>query len=130
MGFGSNASLVEFEVFTVVVMTVAIFWDTAPHSSYMNQWFVRTYHLHLKVENQVPSHIIAHWFLAWLIFFFTLKILVIWSPKMSVHIWTTWCYIPEDGSLCYLQISKLHILLYLYLYSTQGDYSNIQLHYN
>jgi hypothetical protein len=30
--------------------------------------------------------------------FSTLKMEVIRSSEMSVHIWTTWCYIPEDDN--------------------------------
>jgi hypothetical protein len=33
---------------TALVMNVAIFWDTAPCSQYMNQRFGGTYNLHLQ----------------------------------------------------------------------------------
>jgi hypothetical protein len=39
---------VEFEVFTVVVMNVAIFWDIVPCSLYVNQHFGGAYHFHPK----------------------------------------------------------------------------------
>jgi hypothetical protein len=44
---------VDPEVFTAVVMKVAIFWDRAQYSPYMNQQFGETYHLHLQGKKSV-----------------------------------------------------------------------------
>jgi hypothetical protein len=41
--------ILGFDVFTAVVTNVAIFWDIAPCSSYMNRCFGGTYHLYLQV---------------------------------------------------------------------------------
>jgi hypothetical protein len=49
-----------FEDLTAVVMKVAIFWDIAPCSPYMNQCFGGTYIL--------LSYLLACWVLAQLIF--------------------------------------------------------------
>jgi hypothetical protein len=49
---------VGFEVITAVVMSVAIFWNIAQCSPYVNQRFGGTYHLHLqgrKSEEQETS---------------------------------------------------------------------------
>jgi hypothetical protein len=39
---------VRFEVFMVVTMKNAVFWDVAPCRSCVNQHFGRKYHLHLQ----------------------------------------------------------------------------------
>jgi hypothetical protein len=44
----NDLKLVGFEVLTAVVMNVAIFWDIAPCSPYVNQRFGGTYHLYLQ----------------------------------------------------------------------------------
>jgi hypothetical protein len=44
----TNCLSVEFEVLTVVVTNVAIFWDIAPCTPYVNRRFGGTYHLHLQ----------------------------------------------------------------------------------
>jgi hypothetical protein len=45
----SNVMLfIGFEVPTAVVMKVAILWDIAPCSPYMNERFGGTYHLHFQ----------------------------------------------------------------------------------
>jgi hypothetical protein len=41
-------NFLEFDVLTKVVMNVAIFWDTAPCSPYMNRCFVGMYHRYLQ----------------------------------------------------------------------------------
>jgi hypothetical protein len=40
--------VVGFEVLTAVDMNVAIFWDIAPCSTYVNQRFGGVYHLRLQ----------------------------------------------------------------------------------
>jgi hypothetical protein len=41
-------TVVGFEVLTVVVMRIAIFWDIAPCSPYINLRFRGTYRIHLQ----------------------------------------------------------------------------------
>jgi hypothetical protein len=60
--------LVGFEVFTAVVIKVAIFWSIAPCSPYVNGSFG----------------------------FSTLKMEAICTPEASIHIRTTRRYTPED----------------------------------
>jgi hypothetical protein len=43
------------EILTVVVMNVAIFWDIAPCSPYLNQRFEGTYQLHLEGKKSLPA---------------------------------------------------------------------------
>jgi hypothetical protein len=49
-------------------MEVAIFFDKALCSQYMNQSFKGIYHLHLHGKKILPCYLLAHWFLAELIF--------------------------------------------------------------
>jgi hypothetical protein len=57
--------VVGFEVFTVVVMKTAIFWDIALCSLYMNWHFEGTYHLHLQGRKSAEEEtsVRAHTFL-------------------------------------------------------------------
>jgi hypothetical protein len=43
-----KVKFVGFGVLTAVVMNVAIFWDIAPCSPYVNRRFGETYHLHIQ----------------------------------------------------------------------------------
>jgi hypothetical protein len=72
---------------------VAIFWDIAPFSPYVNRRFGGKYHLHLKL----PSHLLHAGF--WLGRFSALKMEVIRSTETSVYIQTARRYIPEDDSI-------------------------------
>jgi hypothetical protein len=65
-------------------MSVAIFWDIAPCSSYVNRYFGGSATYYKPVS--------------WLANFWPLKIEVICSFETSVHIRTTRLYIPEDGN--------------------------------
>jgi hypothetical protein len=49
---------VEFNVITVAVMDVAIFWDMAPSSPYANRRFGGTYHRHLQSRNSAEQEIL------------------------------------------------------------------------
>jgi hypothetical protein len=87
---------VGFEVLTEVVPNVAIFWDIAPSSLYVNRRFRGTYHLHLLGRKSAqPSS--ACWFLGRLIF--NPEDVVIRSSETSDHIQTTRRYIREDGKI-------------------------------
>jgi hypothetical protein len=76
---------VGVEVLTAVVMKDAISWDIALCSLYMN-----------KRIGILPSHLLARWFLAQLIFY----------PENGgetlVHTQTTRCYIPEDSNFIHV----------------------------
>jgi hypothetical protein len=48
---------VKFEVLTVVVMKVAIFWDTMPCSPYMNRHFKGTHHLQPQGQKSFEQEI-------------------------------------------------------------------------
>jgi hypothetical protein len=54
-GTRRSITVVGFEIFTAVVMKIAIFWDTAPCSPYMNRRFGGTYHLIFRVKNQLSK---------------------------------------------------------------------------
>jgi hypothetical protein len=91
---------VGFEVLTVVVMNVAIFWDIAPCSPYFNRCF--------------GGHLLhAGFLLSW---FLTLKRGVICSSETSVHIRTT-RYIPEDGNIHIKFVIKYTCSIMLYSYT-------------
>jgi hypothetical protein len=97
-----SAHYVAFEVITAVVMKVAIFWDIAPCSPYMNQRFEGTYHHHLQSRNRPRKK--PGFLLAW---FSTLKMGMILSCETLVHILTTKCYIPEDGNFSWSVWSRV-----------------------
>jgi hypothetical protein len=64
-----NTIINVFEVRTAVIMKVAILWDLAPCSPYINQGFGGKYHLHFQGrKSSEPSYLLARWFLAQLIF--------------------------------------------------------------
>jgi hypothetical protein len=61
-----------------VVMTLAIFWDTAPCSPNVNQCFGGMYHAHLQGRKSAEPDV-------------SVMMGVIHSSETSVHIWTTEC---------------------------------------
>jgi hypothetical protein len=86
---------------------MAIFWDIAPCSPYMNRRFGERYH-QLQGRNSAEQETSVRWrglfrlatcshatFLLGL--FSTLKMDVIRCSETPLHIRTTRCYIPEDG---------------------------------
>jgi hypothetical protein len=88
---------VSFEVFTVVTMKNAVFWDVTPCGSCKNRHFRGTYCLYhcsvlwlLVAANVVPS----------LPILVTLMMVVIHSSQTSVLTRAKWHSIPEDGILC------------------------------
>jgi hypothetical protein len=88
----SHLQIIGSEVLTAVVMNVAIFWDMAPCSSYVNRRFGRTYHLHLQDKKQpTKNHPSAGRS--------TLYMGLIRSSETSVYIRITRRYIPEDGNI-------------------------------
>jgi hypothetical protein len=99
--------VVGFVARTAVVISVAIFWNIVSCSSYVKRHFRGKYHLHLQgrktakqetgMQQVAASHLLQTGFLPGL--FSTLKMEVTWSFEMSVHIWTKWCYIPEDCNI-------------------------------
>jgi hypothetical protein len=91
---------VGFEVLTAVVMNVALFWDIAPCSPYVNRRFGGIYHIY-RVENHPSKEPrCSRWPAS--------SMLVSCSDKFyledrgdmfhetSVHVRTTQRYIPDD----------------------------------
>jgi hypothetical protein len=89
---------ISFEVFTMVTMKNAIFWDVAPCRSCVNRLFGGTYRLHLqgrKIRGWGTS--VSRWLQT--ADFSTLKMEVIRTSETSVHARSTQRHIPEDGIL-------------------------------
>jgi hypothetical protein len=95
----------SLEVLTAVVMNVAIFWDVAQCSLFVNRRFGGTYHLLLQgwksaeQETSVqqvsrPKH--AGFLLGW---FWALRMEVIFFSETLLHIRTTRRYIRDDGNV-------------------------------
>jgi hypothetical protein len=79
--FSMFITIVGFEFLTVV--NAANFWDIASCSPYVYRRFRGTYHFHLHL----PSHLLqTGFFLGWLSI---LKMEMICSSEISIHIWTT-----------------------------------------
>jgi hypothetical protein len=79
---------------SLVQSNVAIIWDIAPCSLYVNCCFGGTYHLHLqgrKSAKPESAFLIGR--------FSTLKIQVKCSSITSVHILTTWHHTPQDSNM-------------------------------
>jgi hypothetical protein len=72
-------NVLGFKVLTAAVMNVAIFWDIAPSSPYVNRRFGEMYYLQ---QHLADGFLLSYQFLA-------LKMELIRSSETSVHIWTT-----------------------------------------
>jgi hypothetical protein len=70
-------------------ISVAIFRDIAPCSLHVNQRFGGMYHIIFRVQNQLSYEIGR-----------------IRSSETSVHIRSTWCYIPEDNNILNIQLTS------------------------
>jgi hypothetical protein len=95
-----------FEVFTVVTMKNAIFWDVAPCRFCVNQHFGGMYRLHLQgrkinergisMSRWQRTESVSRWFL---MDFSIPKMEAIRYSETSVHTRYTRHHIPEDGIL-------------------------------
>jgi hypothetical protein len=100
-------SCAGFEVSIAAVMNVAIFWDMALCSRYVNIRFGRTYHFHLQSrksaeqETNVQQVARQNSTLVSSRTIFTLRMDVILSSETYVHVRTTRPCIPEDGNIQY-----------------------------
>jgi hypothetical protein len=81
----------EFEVLIALVINVDIFLDIAACSPYVNWCFREANYVHIQGRNQRCVKPPRSRWPSWP----TLNSEVICSSETSVHIRTTWCYIPE-----------------------------------
>jgi hypothetical protein len=111
---------VRFEVFTVVTMKNAVFWDVAPCRSCGNQHFGGAYRLHLqgrKSHEQGTS--VSGWLQTHAGFSLTdipaVKMEAICSSETSIHTRSTWRHIPQDSILytgwSILSVTQAHITI-------------------
>jgi hypothetical protein len=76
----SDGMLAEFEILTAAVMKVAIFLAIEPCIPY-----TKTFRRSVSPPNHLPSHLLAHWFLARLIFYPEIGGDTLLSSETSVH---------------------------------------------
>jgi hypothetical protein len=84
-----------FEVLTALVMNIAIIWNIASCSPYVNRRFGGIIPSIFKVESQPSKKPECSRRLDRM----ALKIELIRSSEESVHIWTAQRYIPEDWNI-------------------------------